>query len=59
LAFEDTPPGVAAAGAAGARVVALTTTHPRKSCWKQTRWFRTSWVSISMLIAQVSSPRFR
>lgn len=28
LAFEDTPPGVAAARAAGARVVAFTTTHP-------------------------------
>lgn len=27
LVFEDTPPGVAAARAAGARVVALTTTH--------------------------------
>lgn len=27
LAFEDAPPGVAAARAAGARVVALTTTH--------------------------------
>jgi len=28
LVFEDAPPGVAAARAAGARVVALTTTHP-------------------------------
>jgi sugar-phosphatase len=28
LAFEDTPPGIAAAGGAGARVVALSTTHP-------------------------------
>jgi len=28
IVFEDAPPGVAAARAAGARVVALTTTHP-------------------------------
>lgn len=28
IAFEDAPPGVAAAREAGARVVALTTTHP-------------------------------
>jgi sugar-phosphatase len=30
LVFEDAPPGVAAARAAGARVVALTTTHARE-----------------------------
>lgn len=31
LVFEDAPPGVAAARAAGARVVALTTTHPAEA----------------------------
>jgi sugar-phosphatase len=31
IVFEDAPPGVAAARAAGARVVALTTTHPAEA----------------------------